>query len=92
MDYNDHDHEWESKRSDIVEFDGTDDPTIPLNWPMKKKVATTLMYGMTTAGATWLSSIYTSAGRAISEEFHVSEEVSTLGVTLFLFGLVASIP
>lgn len=29
----------------IVDFDGADDPYRPLNWPMRKKVVTTLLYG-----------------------------------------------
>lgn len=72
----------------IVSFDGPADPLRPLNWPVKKKIITTVLYGMTTAGATWLSSVYTAAESSISKEFHVGEEVSTLGITLFLFGCV----
>jgi hypothetical protein len=75
----------------IVYFNGPNDPARPINWPMRKKIITTVMYGMTTAGATWLSSVYTAAEASISKEFNVAPEVSTLGVTLFLFGFVASI-
>ncbi|KAF2664696.1 MFS general substrate transporter [Microthyrium microscopicum] len=75
-----------SKHEKLVDFDGNGDPLRPINWPMRKKVVTTVLYGMTTAIATWLSSIYTSASQSISTEFHISPEVSTLGVTLFLFG------
>lgn len=34
----------------LVGFDGPDDPYMPLNWPFKKKVITTLLYGFTTMG------------------------------------------
>ena len=70
----------------LVDFEGPDDPYRPLNWPMRKKVITTLMYGLTTAGATLASSIYSSGITQISERFHVGQEVSILGLTLFLFG------
>lgn len=39
----------------IVEFDGPDDPYLPLNWAFKKKVVTTLLYGLTTMGTSCLS-------------------------------------
>lgn len=84
-----HDHDLSptrAGRSKLVSFNGPVDPAQPLNWPMRKKVVTTVLYGTTTAGATWLSSVYTAATIPIAQEFHVSEEVSILGVTLFLFG------
>lgn len=42
----------------IVDFDGPDDPYRPLNWRFEKKCMTTLLYGLTTMGATWASSVY----------------------------------
>jgi len=75
-------------RSTIVDFDGPDDPSQPLNWSTRKKITTTLLYGLTTAGSTWASSIYSSSVAAVSMEFNVSTEVSILGLTLFLFGYV----
>ncbi len=41
----------------LVGFDGEDDPYRPLNWPFRKKVITTLLYGLTTMGSTWASSV-----------------------------------
>ncbi|GAD96589.1 MSF drug transporter, putative [Paecilomyces variotii No. 5] len=70
----------------IVDFDGPDDPYRPLNWGFRKKAVTTLLYGLTTMGATWASSVYTPGINQISHQFHVGEEVSTLGLTLLLFG------
>jgi len=70
----------------IVEFDGPDDPYNPLNWPFKKKVITTVLYGFTTMGSTWASSVYSPAIGQISEQFHVGAEVSLLGLSLLLFG------
>lgn len=70
----------------LVDFDGPDDPYRPINWPTKKKVATTAMYGLTTMSATWASSSYSAGTGQIAEEFHVGRQVAVLGTTLFLFG------
>lgn len=70
----------------IVDFDGPDDPYRPLNWPTHKKVVTTMLYGLVTMTATWASSSYSAGTKQIAAAFDVSEEVSTLGTTLFLFG------
>jgi MFS family permease len=70
----------------IVDFDGPDDIYRPLNWPTHKKVVTTMLYGLVTMTATWASSAYSAGTKQIAADFGVSEEVSTLGTTLFLFG------
>ena len=70
----------------LVEFEGPDDAYRPINWPLNKKIVTTLMYGLTTAGATLSSSIYSAGTLQIQHRFDVGREVSTLGLTLFLFG------
>jgi len=70
----------------LVDFDGDDDPYRPMNWPTKKKVLTTLMYGMTTMTATWASSAYSAGTEQVAAEFHVGSQVAVLGTTLFLFG------
>ena len=70
----------------LVDFDGPDDPYRPMNWPTKKKVITTMMYGLTTMTATWASSAYSAGTRHVAAEFHVGNQVAVLGTTLFLFG------
>ncbi|KAL4997131.1 major facilitator superfamily domain-containing protein [Aspergillus recurvatus] len=77
-----------TKTSDdvIVDFDGPDDPYQPLNWGFRKKAITTVLYGLTTMGATWSSAIYSTGADQVSSEFGIGEEVSTLGTTLLLFG------
>lgn len=70
----------------LVDFDGPDDPYRPANWPFRKKAVTTVLYGFTAMGATFASSVYSSAVNEISEEFHIGSTVSTLGVSLFLVG------
>ena len=70
----------------LVDFEGPDDPYHPVNWPMRKKVIATALYGMTTMVATWASATYSAGQRQISEQFSIGLQVSTLGTTLFLFG------
>ncbi|UPK95344.1 hypothetical protein LCI18_006279 [Fusarium solani-melongenae] len=70
----------------LVDFDGPDDPYRPMNWPTKKKVLTTWLYGLVTMSATWASSSYSAGTAQVAEHFHVSRQVSTLGTTIFLLG------
>ena len=70
----------------LVDFDGPDDPYKPLNWPFRKKVITTMLYGFTTMGSTLASSIYSPAVQQVSSQFHVGTEVSLLGISLLLVG------
>ncbi|KAI4929642.1 uncharacterized protein J4E92_005307 [Alternaria infectoria] len=70
----------------LVDFEGEDDPYRPMNWPTKKKITTTMMYGLTTMSATWASSAYSAGTRQIAAEFNVGNQVAVLGTTLFLFG------
>ena len=37
----------------VVDFDGPDDPYHPLNWPLRKKVITTTLYGLCTMVSLW---------------------------------------
>lgn len=67
----------------IVDFDGPDDPYRPMNWSFKKKVITTAMYGFTTMGATFNSSVFSPATDQVAAEFHVGSEVATLGTGTF---------
>ncbi|OAQ77788.1 MFS multidrug transporter [Purpureocillium lilacinum] len=75
-----------TSEAEIVDFDGKDDPYHPLNWPTRKKVTTTLLYGFVTMSATWASSAYSAGTEQIAREFGVGTQVATLGTTLFLFG------
>ncbi|KAJ5812598.1 hypothetical protein N7474_008899 [Penicillium riverlandense] len=70
----------------VVEFVGPDDPLHPQNWPTMKKIATAVMLAYTTFNATFTSSIYSTATSVISPEFHVSTEVGTLGLSLYVLG------
>lgn len=70
----------------VVEFAGPDDPLHPQNWSTSKKVATAMMLAYTTFNATFTSSIYSTANSVISPQFHVSDEVGTLGLSLYVLG------
>ncbi|KAJ5832233.1 hypothetical protein N7474_000544 [Penicillium riverlandense] len=71
----------------VVDFDGPDDPYRPVNWGFKKKAVTTVLYGLTTMGSTWASSVFSTGQIQIANQYGVAVEVSTLGTTLLLFGL-----
>ncbi|KAF2722891.1 putative MFS multidrug transporter [Polychaeton citri CBS 116435] len=70
----------------IVDFEGPDDPYRPINWPAKKKVITTLLYGMTTMTSSFASSVLSPGVGQISHEFHVIDEVGNLSTALLIFG------
>jgi hypothetical protein len=70
----------------LVDFNGKDDPYQPMNWPLRKKVITTLLYGLTTCWITFASAIYSAGLGQVSEDFQVSSEVSASGVSLIVFG------
>lgn len=39
----------------IVDFDGSEDPYNPINWPFSKKVVTSGLYSVTSLGSVWAS-------------------------------------
>lgn len=75
-----------TSEAEIVDFDGDDDPYRPLNWPFRKKLVTTMLYGLTTMGSTWASSVYAPAVTQISNDYNVGTEVSLLGLSFLLLG------
>lgn len=70
----------------LVDFDGPNDPYRPLNWPFRKKVITTILYGFTTSWITFASAVYSPAMGQIANEFDVKIETATAGISLVLFG------
>jgi MFS transporter, DHA1 family, multidrug resistance protein len=75
-----------TSKDQIVDFEGPDDEYRPINWATKKKVVTTMLYGLVTMSATWASSAYSAGTLQISQQFNVGTQTATLGTTLFLFG------
>ncbi|KAF3385910.1 Efflux pump bik6 [Talaromyces pinophilus] len=85
-----HTHRLEHLKTDsehIVQFDGPADPYKPLNWSFGKKTCTTILYGFITMGSAWASSAYSPAIPSIDKQYGISDEVGTLGTSLFLFGI-----
>lgn len=70
----------------LVDFAGPADPYRPANWPLRKKVTTTLLYGLVTMSATWASSCYSPGTAQVAAEFGVGSQVAVLGTSLFLIG------
>jgi MFS transporter, DHA1 family, multidrug resistance protein len=70
----------------VVEFDGPDDPLHAQNWPMKKKLTVAIVLGYVTLTAAFGSSIFSAATRSVSAVFNVSQEVSILGISLYVLG------
>lgn len=78
--------EEQANDPNLIEWDGPDDPENPMNWAPRKKWIVTIMLGLMTFCVTFASSVFADATFAVSEEFHVSTEVSTLGTSLFVLG------
>ncbi|KAI2794319.1 Major facilitator superfamily multidrug transporter FLU1 [Penicillium oxalicum] len=74
------------KEEYVVEFSGIDDPLHPQNWPTSKKLLTAIILSWTTLNSTFTSSIYSAAIHSVSSQFHISSEVSTLGLSLYVLG------
>jgi len=70
----------------IVEFEGPDDPVNPLNWSVRRRVVATVLLSLTTFVVTFASSVFSSALRVVAVEFGISDEVATLGTSLFVLG------
>ncbi len=70
----------------VVDFDGEDDPYRPMNWPFRKKVITTILYGFTTCWITFASAIYSPGVQQVAHDFDVSIEVATTGISMVVFG------
>jgi hypothetical protein len=51
-----------AEQTEIVDFDGENDPYNPLNWPFKKKFVVTMLYSFCTMGATFASTVFVPPG------------------------------
>lgn len=66
----------------LVEWDGPDDPELPMNFPFWRKSLITCIFSTLTIWVTFSSSVFSAATTVTSKEFHVSKEVMTLGTSL----------
>ncbi|GES58200.1 MFS multidrug transporter [Aspergillus terreus] len=73
----------------VVEFTGADDPFHPRNWPLVRKISSSCILSFVTFTASFASAIFSAAVGQVSEDFGISREVATLGVTLYVLGFAA---
>lgn len=70
----------------VVSFEGSDDPMHPFNWPLKKKGLIFFSLSFLVMTIAFGLSIFLTAIPDIEKEFHISQEVGTLGVSLYVLG------
>jgi MFS family permease len=85
VEHHDYDGAGTEKDPFLVEF-LENDPRDPMNWPDSKKWAITMTVAIATLAVAFVSSAYTGSTTQILEEFGCSQEVVTLGVSLFVLG------
>ena len=73
--------QWEN---DVVGWDGPNDPQNPHNWKLSKKYTITVFYATLTFCITFASSIFSTATMVTAKMYGVSNEVMTLGTSLFV--------
>ena len=69
----------------VVEFI-ENDARNPMTFSQPKKWVITLLNSVAALAVTFVSSAYSGAVEQVIEEFHVSQEVVTLGISLFVLG------
>lgn len=70
----------------LVDWNGPEDPENPQNWPLWAKIWSSAVVCILTFSIYIGSAIYTTGTEGIMEKFHVSQTVSILGLSLFVFG------
>ena len=70
-----------------VKWDGEDDPMNPRSMNRVRKWIIVVIVSTSSLCVTCTSSLYTSTYGQITEEFHCSQIVATLGLSLFVMGL-----
>ncbi|KAF2223014.1 major facilitator superfamily domain-containing protein [Elsinoe ampelina] len=63
-----------------------DDPRNPQNWSGARKWTITAIVAVATLAVAFVSSAYSGGARQIIQQFEISQEVSVLGVSLFVLG------
>lgn len=75
-----------SEESLIVTWDGPDDPENPLNFSLRYKCWITAITSLMTFSVSFGSAIWAAATEATAKEFHVSNELMILGITVYVLG------
>lgn len=76
--------EQEYSDSNLVDWDGPDDPENPHNFTRLRKWLITINMGVMAFCATFASSVFSTATVATASQFKMSQEVMTLGTSLFV--------
>lgn len=79
----------EQSPSNLVDWDGPDDPANPHNWSTKRKLLFTLSIGLCTFTVAFGSSVLSSATEVLSAQYGVSPVVITLSLSLYVLGFAA---
>lgn len=75
-----------SRDAYLVGFDGPNDPLHPFNWPLRQKLMISCVLGFSTFVVTWGSAVFAPASPHIAKQYGVIQEVTTLGISLYVFG------
>lgn len=62
------------------------DPRNPMTWPASKKWSITMLVALLTLAIAYTSSTYSGGAAEVKAEFDTSDELVTLGVSLFVLG------
>ncbi|KAJ5625527.1 bicyclomycin resistance protein [Penicillium lagena] len=73
----------------IVDFNGDDDPTNPLNWNFSVKLYISVIVCLGTFVVSFSSAAFAPGITGASKYFAVSSEVATLGTTLYVLGFAS---
>lgn len=68
----------------LIDFEHPNDPRIPQNWPLAKKILVVVMLSVFNLIGTISSSIMSPAHTRVAEQFGASREVAILCTTLFM--------
>ncbi|XMA18131.1 hypothetical protein WAI453_010922 [Rhynchosporium graminicola] len=72
--------------TNIVNWDGPNDPENPMNFPRSKKWTITLVTALMTLCVSFASSVFSTATEVTAKKWDVSLEVMILGVSLYVLG------
>jgi hypothetical protein len=78
------DHDSDDDDRFRVEFTGDDDPRSPKSMSSLRKWLIVTIVSSSSLCVACTSSLYTGAMSQIEDDFHVSEEVATLGLSIFV--------
>lgn len=73
----------------VVEFNGSDDPMHPQNWPMKQRVLLGTLLTLCALMTSFESAVFPVTVPFVTKEFGFGREVGALGTTLYVLGFSA---